>query len=98
MDFLERIARKTAPADDYWSVRGVSEPSERLAVRQDVAEAPSRQTDAGAMVSVVRDGAMGYAATSDLTEAGLKRAFGWGFCRAHDHGRGKRQRRQPDPL
>ena len=76
MDFLESIARKTAPATDYWSVRGVSERSERLAVRQDVAEAPSRQTDAGAMVSVVRDGAMGYAATSDLTEAGLKRAFG----------------------
>ena len=75
MNFLESIARKTAPAADYWSVRGVSEQSERLVVRQDVAEAPSRQTDVGAMVSVVRDGAMGYAATSDLTEAGLKRAF-----------------------
>jgi predicted Zn-dependent protease len=75
MDFIERIARKIAPASHYWSVRGVVEQSERLVVRQDVAEAPSRQTDAGAMVSVVRDGAMGYAATSDLTEGGLKRAF-----------------------
>lgn len=75
MDFLERIARKTAPAADYWSVRGVVEQSERLVVRQDVAEAPWRQTDAGAMVSVVRDGAMGYAATSDLTEAGMRGAF-----------------------
>jgi predicted Zn-dependent protease len=75
MDFIERIARKIAPGLHYWSVRGVVEQSERLVVRQDVAEAPSRQTDAGAMVSVVRDGAMGYAATSDLTEGGLKRAF-----------------------
>jgi predicted Zn-dependent protease len=75
MDFLERIARQAAPACDYWSVRGVSERSERLVVRQDVAEAPSRQTDTGAMVCVVRDGAIGYAATSALSEAGLKRAF-----------------------
>ena len=77
MDFLnlERNAKQVAPASDYWSVRGVVEQSERLAVREDVAEAPARQTDAGAMVSVVRDGAMGYAATSDLSEAGLKRAF-----------------------
>ncbi len=84
MDFidLERSARKTAPAADYWSVRGVSERSERLVVRQDVAEAPARQIDAGAMVSVVRDGAMGYAATSDLTEAGLKRAFDQALCLA----------------
>ena len=77
MDFiaLERNAKQAAPASDYWSVRGVSEQSERLVVRDDVAEAPARQTDAGAMVSVVRDGAMGYAATSDVSAAGLKRAF-----------------------
>jgi predicted Zn-dependent protease len=83
MDFLEHIARKTAPAADYWSVRGVIEQSERLLVRQDVAEAPSRQTDAGAMVSVVRGGAMGYAATSDLTEAGMRRAFDQALTLAH---------------
>jgi len=77
MDFLklERNAKHAAPACDYWSVRGVVEQSERLLVREDVAEAPARQTDAGAMVSVVRDGAMGYSATSDVSEAGLKRAF-----------------------
>ena len=83
LDFLDTRARKTAPAADYWSVRGVSERSERLVVRQDVAEAPARQADTGAMVSVVRGGAMGYAATSDLTEAGLKRAFGKALDLAH---------------
>lgn len=84
MDFLEleRNARQGAPASDDWSVRAVLEQSERLVVRQDVAEAPSRQTDAGAMVSVVRDGAMGYAATGDLTGAGLKRAFGQAIAMA----------------
>lgn len=77
MDFLslERSARQAAPASDYWSVRGVVEQSERLVVREDVAEAPSHQTDAGAMVSVVRAGAMGYAATGDMSEAGRRRAF-----------------------
>jgi predicted Zn-dependent protease len=77
MEFLnlERNARATAPGTDYWSVRGVVEQSERLVVRSDVAEAPARQTDAGAMVTVVRDGAIGYAATGDMTQPGLKRAF-----------------------
>ncbi len=75
MDCLERIARKAAPPSHDWSVRGVVEQSERLVVRQDVAEAPWRQTDGGAMVSVVSAGAMGYAATNDLTEAGLRQAF-----------------------
>ena len=72
---LERNAKQVAPASDYWSVRGVVEQTERLVVRDDVAQAPVRQRDAGAMVSVVRGGAMGYAATSDVTEGGLKRAF-----------------------
>ena len=87
MDFLERIARRTAPASHDWSVRGVVEQSERLVVRQDVAEAPWRQTDGGAMVSVASDGAIGYAATGDLTEAGMRRAFGQALALARASGR-----------
>jgi predicted Zn-dependent protease len=58
----------------HWAVRGVRELSEQLSVRQDVAEAPRRTQDEGAMVTVV-DGGLGYAATSDISEAGLAIAF-----------------------
>ncbi|WP_048438886.1 TldD/PmbA family protein [Caenimonas sp. SL110] len=75
MDSIETLARKTAPAADFWSVRAVSETSERISVRSDVPEPPSRQRDAGVMVSVIRQGGMGYAATSDVSEAGLRSAF-----------------------
>ncbi|MEN9545107.1 MAG: hypothetical protein RLZZ598_1940 [Pseudomonadota bacterium] len=82
LDTLEIHARRAAgrlPASTiHWAVRGVREHSEQLSVRSDVAEAPSRSQDDGVMVTVV-DGGMGYAATSDASEAGLAAAFG----RAH---------------
>lgn len=82
LDTLEIHARRAAgrlPASTrHWSVRGVHERSERLSVRDDVTEAPSRALDDGVMVTVV-DGGMGYAATGDLSEAGLAAAF----ARAH---------------
>ena len=78
LDTLDTRARQAAgrlPATTrHWAVRGVHERSERLGVRDGVAEAPSRATDDGAMVTVV-DGGMGYAATGDLSEAGLAAAF-----------------------
>ena len=82
LDSLEQHARRAAshlPASTrHWAVRGVHEDSERLSVRDGVTEAPSRSRDDGAMVTVV-DGGMGYAATSDVSEAGLAAAF----ARAH---------------
>ena len=76
LDTLEDHARRAAPAVDQWAVRGVVERSEVLTVRHQVAQAPSRRIDAGAMVTVVDGGGLGYAATSDTSEAGLRRAFG----------------------
>jgi predicted Zn-dependent protease len=78
LDTLETHARRAAgrlPASTrHWAVRGVHERSERLSVRDDVTEAPSRAIDDGVMVTVV-DGGMGYAATGDVSEAGLAAAF-----------------------
>ena len=78
LDTLETHARRAAgrlPASTrHWAVRGVHERSERLSVRDDVTEAPSRAIDHGVMVTVV-DGGMGYAATSDMSQAGLSAAF-----------------------
>jgi predicted Zn-dependent protease len=73
---IETLARRAAPAGiTSWSVRAVTESTERIAVRDDVPEPPVRQRDAGAMVSVVHGAGLGYAATSDTSEAGLRRAF-----------------------
>jgi predicted Zn-dependent protease len=75
MHSLEEAARRCAPAADDWSVRLVTQQSEQLQVRRDVPEPPQRERDSGAMVSVVADGALGYCATGDLSEAGLRAAF-----------------------
>ncbi|MCG2592497.1 TldD/PmbA family protein [Ramlibacter sp. XY19] len=75
MNHLERIAKDAAPAAEAWSVRFVSEQAEQLTVRRDAPEAPWRQRDAGAMVSVCAGGGQAFAATSDLSAAGLRAAF-----------------------
>jgi predicted Zn-dependent protease len=78
LDTLEQHAHHAAgglpSSTRHWAVRGVVEQSEQLSVRDDIAEAPRRAQDHGAMVTVV-DGGMGYAATSDLSAAGLAAAF-----------------------
>ncbi|RZL04404.1 MAG: TldD/PmbA family protein [Rubrivivax sp.] len=81
LDELRSHAHRAAPAGvDHWAVRGVSEHSQRLLVRQGIAQSPSVTLDEGAMVTVIADGGLGYAATSDTSTAGLKVAF----ARAHD--------------
>jgi predicted Zn-dependent protease len=71
-----RDFRAIVPAVDFCSLRFVEESSESLTVRQDVAEPPQLATDRGAMVTVIDKGGLGYAATSDLTQAGLREAAG----------------------
>jgi predicted Zn-dependent protease len=62
-------------AADYWSLRFVEETSESLAVRKNVAQPLEVATDRGAMATVHADGGIGYAATSDLSPAGLAAAL-----------------------
>ncbi len=74
---LEESARSfaaVAPAADYWSLRLVAERRSALAVRQDVLLPPSTTVTTGAFVTVTRSGGTGYAATSDLSPAGLAAA------------------------
>ena len=76
LDQLSTHARQAAPAGvDHWAVRGVSERSQRLLVRQGIAQSPAVLRDDGAMVTVIAGGGLGYAATSDTSVAGLKTAF-----------------------
>ncbi len=59
---------------DYASMRLWDERSESLSVRQNHLEPLSTSFDTGLMVSVWNRGGLGYAATSDLTDAGIAEA------------------------
>ena len=74
---LEKRFREAAPRGvDFWSVRRVDQVGEAVSVRQDVPQPTSRSRDAGAMITVVAGGGLGYAATCDLSASGLARAAG----------------------
>src|SRR5919197_3477452 len=66
--------RQAAPPVDFCSLRYVRERSEYLDVRQDILQPVATSEDSGAMLTVYDGGGMGYAATSDLTLSGLRRA------------------------
>jgi len=58
----------------YAAARLVQERSERIAVRQNVVQPLASDLDVGVMITVLHGGGYGYAATSDLSEAGLSAA------------------------
>lgn len=68
-DFL-----KVVPTVDFCSLRFVRICDESVSVRQDIPQPTHRSEDVGAMITVVSGGGLGYAATSDLSSAGLKAA------------------------
>lgn len=74
-DSLATRFRGLAPAANYVSLRVSDEVSERTCVRQNVAQPTHTATDRGAMVTVVDGNGVGYAATSDLSDAGLREAI-----------------------
>ncbi len=72
---LEPRLQTALPAGvDYATVRFSETRAETLTVRQGVAQPVSTSVDAGAMITVWAGGGVGYAATSDLTESGLRSA------------------------
>jgi predicted Zn-dependent protease len=90
MQLLKEVAmraRDLAPVLGYWTVRLVAEESEILSVRQGVVEPTRLQTSRGAMISLVRDSGVGYAATSDLSAGGLRAAFAEAIRWAELHAR-----------
>jgi predicted Zn-dependent protease len=74
LDTLESRFRSAAPNVTFCSLRYMQERQEVLSVRQDVPEPAWQSEDAGAMVTVIHKGGLGYAATSDLTITGLRQA------------------------
>ena len=86
---LEERFRRIAPAVDFCSLRAVDERAETIEVRQDVLEPVAMSSDVGAMITIIDGSGLGYAATGDLSEDGLRRAadeaLRWAR-RTHGHG------------
>lgn len=100
-DDLNQIAqtfKNMAPNVDFWSLRLSDETREALCVRQGVMQPVYNQQARGALLTVVIGDGCGYAATSDLSTRGLKRAIsqatqwakqsaGMGLLKASDYPR-----------
>ena len=71
----QRFRRLAPGAVDHLSVRVVDEHSTITRVRQDVVAPGDRWRDCGAMVLAIAGDGLGYAATSDLSDAGLQAAI-----------------------
>jgi predicted Zn-dependent protease len=74
LERLEEHFRQVAPPGTFCSLRFVHERVERLSVRQNVSQPVETSEDVGVMLTVFDGRGMGYAATSDLTLSGLRRA------------------------
>jgi predicted Zn-dependent protease len=67
--------RELLPSVDFCSLRVVRERTESLSTTRGVMQPPSSNEDFGAMVTVIHNGGLGYAATSDLSASGLGQAI-----------------------
>ncbi len=74
-DSIRSLFADLAPAVDFCSLRVVDERSQQITVRQNILQPLGMSTDRGAMVTVMHLGGYGYAATSDLSAAGLQEAM-----------------------
>jgi predicted Zn-dependent protease len=71
---LKNILKELSIKADYISLRMVKKRGLFLMVRNENFEGFTKNNDTGVMVEVLKDGQFGYAATSDLTVAGLNAA------------------------
>jgi predicted Zn-dependent protease len=72
---VDRLTLPCARGVDFWSLRLVDERAECYAVRKNVPQPPMLVSDCGAMLTAYADGGCGYAATSNLSPAGLQAAL-----------------------
>lgn len=72
---LEQTFLHLAKSTDFASLRWERVQAEALGLARGVARPPSARLSEGVMITVYQDGGLGYAATSDLSEGGLARAF-----------------------
>ena len=76
LDELRKIFQKTTPKNiDYASLRYVDEQAESLVVEKEVPRPIDKSLDRGVMVVVTKGNSYAYAATSNVSEEGIRKAF-----------------------
>jgi predicted Zn-dependent protease len=60
---------------DFWSIYVLHEQHEELSFRKGVQEPIYSSNEKGCLVTVMKNGGLGYAATQNLSDAGLRHAF-----------------------
>ncbi len=70
-----RLFRGLVPDVEFCSLRIVREKTDYLALTRGVVMPPGSMESVGGMVTVIHRGGLGYAATSDLSESGLRNAI-----------------------
>lgn len=70
-----KMFKEMMPAVEFWSLRLVTEDYETLNVRENIVQPPRLGRSRGIHLSVVNEGGVGYAATSQLTEAGVRHSI-----------------------
>jgi predicted Zn-dependent protease len=71
---IERRFRESVPAVDHCTLRLERRREEQMSVERDVPQPRRTSESLGGMVTVIHRGALGYAATSDLSAGGLREA------------------------
>jgi predicted Zn-dependent protease len=71
----EQALQHALKSADWAAIRYSSETSTHRTVRNDMPESNESSLEEGAMCEVLVDGHFGYAATADLSQPGLQRAF-----------------------
>lgn len=72
---IKQRFRKVLPDLPFCSLRYVVKRSEELTVRNQIVQPPELKYDIGAMITLIEAGGLGYAATSDLSTAGIYEAI-----------------------
>ena len=75
IDDLNKVLNNISQPNSFTSLRYSDTTNQDIAIRQGVANPITTQRDRGVMVTVFKDGGIGYGATSDMTEAGIHTAM-----------------------
>ena len=84
LDTVVSRFKSIAPAVDFYSIRVVDEIQQNVSIRQNVVQPVNNQSNLGIHITVCDRGGIGYAATSDLSIAGMKQALDQAINWAHD--------------
>lgn len=60
---------------DFWSLFTLCEQHEELSFRKGIQEPITSSTDRGALITVFKNGGLGYAGTQDLSDEGIRKAY-----------------------